>query len=73
MGPFQRADKTWYIECHHVHRLSDGGPDSPRNVIGVCPNCHRRAHFGADREEFNKLLIDRLRLVEPRRRRKSQS
>src|ERR1700746_1774493 len=23
-------------------RLSDGGPDHPRWVVAVCPNCHRR-------------------------------
>ncbi|WP_416066076.1 HNH endonuclease [Rhizobium sp. ZK1] len=64
-GPFVRANGSLYIECHHVHRLSDGGPDSPCNVIGVCPDCHRRAHFGIDRVEFNQLLIDDLRVIEP--------
>jgi len=68
-GPFRRPNGSLYIECHHVHRLSDGGPDSPCNVIGVCPDCHRRAHFGIDRVDFNQRLIERLRVVEPRRRR----
>ncbi|MFA9427055.1 HNH endonuclease [Natronorubrum sp. A-ect3] len=35
-----------FLEVHHVHRLSDGGPDEPENVIAICPNCHRRAHHG---------------------------
>lgn len=74
-GPFVRPNGSLYIECHHVHRLSDGGPDSPCNVIGVCPDCHRRAHFGIDRVEFNQLLIDDLRVIEPAarpRRRRAQ-
>ncbi|MBY5465258.1 HNH endonuclease [Rhizobium leguminosarum] len=71
-GPFERANGTRYIECHHVHRLSDGGADSPCNVIGVCPDCHRHAHHGFDRVAFNQLLIARLAEVEPRRRRQRQ-
>ncbi|WP_044617213.1 HNH endonuclease [Gynuella sunshinyii] len=45
-----------FLECHHVHRLADGGPDDPKNVVALCPNCHRRAHFSQDAEEYNNLL-----------------
>jgi 5-methylcytosine-specific restriction protein A len=45
-----------FLEAHHVRRLSDGGLDDPRWVIAVCPNCHRRAHYGADANEFNDSL-----------------
>ncbi|MBV1888651.1 MAG: HNH endonuclease [Proteobacteria bacterium] len=45
-----------YLECHHVHRLADGGPDHPKNVVALCPNCHRRAHFAQDAEIFNHQL-----------------
>jgi 5-methylcytosine-specific restriction protein A len=26
--------------------LSTGGEDTLENAIALCPNCHRRAHFG---------------------------
>lgn len=45
-----------FLECHHVHRLADGGPDHPRNVVALCPNCHRRAHYALDAETFNNTL-----------------
>lgn len=45
-----------FLECHHVHRLADGGPDEPQNVVAICPNCHRRAHYSKDSEIFNNKL-----------------
>lgn len=45
-----------FLECHHVHRLADGGPDHPKNVVALCPNCHRRAHFAKDAETYNNQL-----------------
>lgn len=45
-----------YLECHHIHFLSDGGPDLPENVAGLCANCHRRAHFSTDAHDFNTHL-----------------
>lgn len=33
-------------DAHHVKPLSTGGPDSPFNILCVCPNCHRRLHTG---------------------------
>lgn len=46
-APFKRKkDKTPYLEVHHKIRLSDGGEDTMKNVIALCPNCHRRAHYG---------------------------
>ena len=46
-APFMRAsDGTPYLEVHHVKTLADGGNDSVDNAIAVCPNCHRKLHFG---------------------------
>lgn len=45
-----------YLEPHHIRRISDGGPDHPEWVAGVCPNCHGRAHYSADKVEFNAEL-----------------
>ncbi|MBO9377883.1 HNH endonuclease [Sphingomonas histidinilytica] len=55
-APFETATGAPYLEAHHIDRLSDGGPDDPRRVAGICPNCHKRAHFGSDRVAFNATL-----------------
>ncbi|MDB4793218.1 HNH endonuclease [bacterium] len=54
-APFQTRNGP-YLECHHVYRLADGGPDHPKNVIALCPNCHRRAHYSQDAIIFNDQL-----------------
>ncbi|MBN3562942.1 HNH endonuclease [Amphritea spongicola] len=62
-APF-KTNKGPFLECHHIHRLSDGGPDHPLNVAALCPNCHRRAHHSIDAVEFNKLLINKVTQLE---------
>ena len=59
-APFRRDDGSPFLEAHHTKRLADDGPDHPSKVIGLCPNCHRRAHYGKDNKLFNASLIDRL-------------
>ncbi len=54
-APFQTKSGP-FLECHHVFRLADGGPDHPENVIALCPNCHRRAHYSQDSVAFNDKL-----------------
>ncbi|WP_425490033.1 HNH endonuclease [Azospirillum tabaci] len=51
-----RANGEPYLEPHHIRRVSDGGPDDPRYVAGVCPTCHRRIHHGADGKDINEAL-----------------
>lgn len=46
-APFLRAsDGTPYLEVHHRVRLADGGDDTVENAVALCPNCHRKHHFG---------------------------
>jgi predicted HNH restriction endonuclease len=46
-APFiRKKDNTPYLEVHHKIMLSDGGEDSVKNTIAICPNCHRELHFG---------------------------
>jgi len=46
-APFRRAkDGRPYLEVHHKIQLKDNGEDTVENAIAVCPNCHRRSHFG---------------------------
>jgi 5-methylcytosine-specific restriction protein A len=56
-APFRTSTGRPYLEPHHLRRQSDGGPDHPRWVAALCPNCHCRAHYGADKQMFNELLF----------------
>lgn len=46
-APFpRRTDKSPYLEVHHRVPLSQDGEDTLENAIALCPNCHRKAHYG---------------------------
>ena len=46
-APFhRRSDSTPYLEVHHRRPLAEGGTDTLDNAIALCPNCHRKAHYG---------------------------
>lgn len=60
-APFIATSGLPYLEPHHIQRLSDAGPDYPGSVAGLCPNCHRRAHYAKDRATFNRRLGDIVR------------
>jgi len=46
-APFiRRKDKTPYLEVHHKIKLADGGKDIVSNAEALCPNCHRKEHYG---------------------------
>jgi predicted restriction endonuclease len=46
-APFIRAtDGTPYLEVHHEVPLSEDGDDTVDNAVAICPNCHRKVHFG---------------------------
>ncbi|SDU67021.1 HNH endonuclease, partial [Desulfobacula phenolica] len=46
-APFvRRANNSPYLEVHHKKPLSEGGEDTVANAVALCPNCHRKAHYG---------------------------
>lgn len=53
---FVTAAGSVYLETHHVVPLSLDGPDHESNVVALCPNDHRRAHFGSDRDTLTAQL-----------------
>jgi 5-methylcytosine-specific restriction protein A len=57
-APFVTQKGNPYLEPHHIRRLTDGGPDHPRWVAGLCPNCHRRSHYSHDAADYNRVLAD---------------
>ena len=46
-----------FLEIHHVVPLGQGGQDSVRNTVAVCPNHHREAHFGASSSVMRDALL----------------
>jgi len=63
-SPFFKDGGVPYLEVHHVKHLSDGGSDTAKNAIAVCPNCHKELHYGANREALKMLVYSRVgRLV----------
>ena len=46
-APFlKKSNGKPYLEVHHINQLAEGGEDTVENAIAVCPNCHRKAHYG---------------------------
>lgn len=65
-APFLNDRGVAFLEVHHINRLADDGVDEPENVAAVCPNCHRRAHYSADRARFKGTLVSAVRAAESR-------
>lgn len=58
---FMKEDGTCYIEAHHIITLAQQGPDTLENVIGLCPEHHREAHFGKQRLALETAFMSRLK------------
>lgn len=47
-----------YLETHHIIPLSEEGNDTTSNVIALCPNHHREAHFGLNAEKNRTTFLE---------------
>jgi len=54
---FLKLDGKRYLETHHIISLSEEGADQPHNVIALCANDHRRAHFASDWQELQEKFL----------------
>jgi 5-methylcytosine-specific restriction endonuclease McrA len=50
-----------YLETHHVVGVGERGPDAEANIVALCPLCHRKAHFSADKIGIEMRLLEALR------------
>ena len=62
---FVTANGAYYLETHHVVPLSELGPDEVWNVVGICPDEHRKAHYGVEALELRYTLIEVLTTLYP--------
>lgn len=51
------------LEVDHIIDLDHGGPDVPRNMIALCPNCHKAKTYGKNSDktikQFQKIVKQR--------------
>lgn len=57
---FELPDGSFYVEAHHIIALSEQGPDTVSNVIALCPDHHRQAHYGKNAEALEQAFIKKL-------------
>lgn len=57
---FRTAAGSIYLETHHVVPLSENGSDAANNVVAICPNHHRQAHYGEHRDTLRTELLSHL-------------
>lgn len=51
-APFLKQNGEPYLEVHHIVPLSKDGHDIVENALALCPNCHKEAHFGSEKNKF---------------------
>lgn len=60
----KRSNGEPYLEAHHVIKLSEQGKDKQSNVIALCANHHREAHFGRSwkslQDEFSIIISKKM-------------
>lgn len=50
-APFYKAsDRSLYLEVHHWTPLAEKGEDTVENAAALCPNCHKQAHYCAEKD-----------------------
>lgn len=54
---FMMKNGRRYLEAHHVIALSAKGKDTIDNVIALCPDHHREAHYGSDAESLEASFL----------------
>src|SRR5205807_2211106 len=49
------------LEVHHIHFRSNGGTDSPDNLITLCSSCHDKLHQSATAEADSQKLSSKIK------------
>lgn len=57
---FEKSNGRYYLETHHVIALANQGEDRVTNVLALCPNDHREAHFGRNAESMEEKMLRKL-------------
>ncbi|MGI0102946.1 MAG: HNH endonuclease [Nitrosotalea sp.] len=46
---FESKDGHFYTESHHIIPRAKGGADDPKNILILCPTCHKKFDKGSDK------------------------
>ncbi|AIO32321.1 HNH endonuclease family protein [Burkholderia cenocepacia] len=57
---FLTAGGGRYLEAHHVIALADQGHDTVENVIALCSEHHREAHYGVEAEQLEAAFLQKI-------------
>lgn len=60
-APFITTAGEPFLEIHHLKGLAEGGSDTIRNTVALCPNCHREMHYGCNKTEIVEALYQRIK------------
>ncbi len=60
---FRLVNGGRYLEAHHITGLALQGPDTMDNVIALCANHHREAHFGENALHLEGVLRKKLKAL----------
>ena len=60
---FLKPDGSRYLETHHIIALANEGSDRVSNVIALCPNDHREAHFGERASKIEEDMIETVKAI----------
>ena len=56
-APFTTKKGEPYLESHHVKHLENDGLDSISNTVALCPNCHKKLHYGKqENSDYKKMM-----------------
>ena len=55
---FEKQNGEMFLETHHIISLSAQGRDQLNNVIALCPNHHREAHYGKRWDQLQGEFLD---------------
>jgi 5-methylcytosine-specific restriction protein A len=65
---FEMAKGRRYLEAHHIINLAKQGPDTMDNVIALCANHHREAHYGKTANHLELQLREKLKSLRKKSR-----
>jgi 5-methylcytosine-specific restriction protein A len=57
---FVMDNDVHYLEAHHIVSLAKQGPDTVDNVIALCANHHRQAHYGSNKVALERDMLEKL-------------
>lgn len=63
-APFNDRSGSPYLESHHIIWLANGGEDTIRNTVALCPNCHRKMHIVNSHADQTTLLTKAQEYIE---------